>query len=753
MPAGRALRPRSPRALLIATCAIVAVTEGMVMLSLDMLWRPASPWLTTMLDVLLLTAIAGPLIFLLFARDRAAQSQWLSTALSAKEAEVRGLHEDLIAQRHAFDQHSIVAITDRRGTILQVNDLATEITGYAREELIGQNHRILNSGTHPPEFFAALWRTITRGEAWRGEICNRRKDGSLYWVDSTIVPMLDDSGRPRSYVSIRTDITWRRKAEELMRQSEQRQARALAGAELGAWELDLVTGDASYDARWCAMLGYDTTEIEGRSDSWARLTHPDDVIATRNALQRHLAGEAEGIELELRMRHRDGHWVWVLTRGRVMSHDDDGTPRRLAGTHADITRRVLAAAAQHAANEAAAAAVRARTEFLAVMSHEIRTPMNAVLGFIDLLLQSELSAEQHDHAEIVRQAGEHLLAVINDILDFSKIEAGQLQLERTWVDVRVLIDGTLAMLHPLAAAADLALGFDVDADVPSAIWADELRIRQVLMNLVGNAIKFTEHGSVLVHVRRDAGDGASGIRVSVTDTGIGIDAAQQGKLFNAFVQADATTARRFGGSGLGLAIARRLVEAHGGTISLVSAHGAGSTFSFHLPAASPALVASSSSAAAGGATVASNTARTRKDVTRPPHVLVAEDVDVNRRLIVAMLTRLGCQVDTVADGAAAVGACADVPYDLVLMDCRMPVMDGLEATRSIRASAGADSHVPIVALTASAMEADRKACIAAGMDDYLSKPIDRRRLAVALERWAGPAPRLQPTVQQAGSPS
>jgi signal transduction histidine kinase/ActR/RegA family two-component response regulator len=377
---------------------------------------------------------------------------------------------------------------------------------------------------------------------------------------------------------------------------------------------------------------------------------------------------------------------------------------------------------------------RAKSEFLAAMSHEIRTPLNGVIGMADLLASGPLTPEQRDQAETIRRSGETLLAILNDILDWAKIEAGRLEVERLPVDARAAAADTLALYRSQIHEQGGALVLDWPETVPSRVLADPIRARQVLLNLVSNALKFAPGGTVTVAA---SNDGEGRLAIAVRDTGIGMDEAQRARLFRPFTQGDASTTRRFGGTGLGLAITARLLEAMDGTIAVASAPGCGSTFTVRLPLVSePTAEDAAAAPAASVPPVSPSPPRSQPGaVPSRRRVLVAEDSPVNRKVVQAMLQHLGTTVECVEDGVEAVEATARGAYDLVLLDIYMPVLDGLAVARAIRAREAANGgrRLRLMALTANAFAADREACEAAGMDGFLAKPITLDTLRAVLK--------------------
>jgi PAS domain S-box-containing protein len=694
--------------------------------------------------------------------------------------------------------------------------------------------------------------------------------GKVRWINEKGSITRDSAGEVTRIIGAMIDVTDLKSAVAALDSAEERLARAVRGTQDGLWEFNAVEKSFWFAPRFAQMLGYDPGELGTGLDSFLDLTHPEDRERAKADIWTHV-GSGSPYDVEFRLRHKLGHYEWVRSRAQG-GFDAQGQSAKLAGSIQLITDRKAAEKATLEAVRVAESANRAKSDFVANMSHEIRTPMNGVLGMADLLLDTQLDALQRDYAETIRDSGTSLLTVINDILDFSKVEAGKLELESLNVDLRDTFEDVSRLLSIQAHAKGLELTAQIDERLPHFVKGDAGRIRQILLNLAGNAIKFTAKGEVSLELKvLETGETGTTVRCEVRDTGIGIPADRVQSLFTPFMQVDSSTTRRFGGTGLGLSIVRRLVELMGGKTGAESVEGDGSLFwftahfasvvdvvqpLFPAPAsikgqrvlvvddnttnrkvlmgqlllcgvdpvcassADEALALMRQASAAGrpydaalldhlmpdcdGAElgriiiqdesikstrlilltssgqrgdgqlfahigfagyllkpvtqrdlteclllVLANTAQSWHLQSQPMitrhalraqraqsgnRILLAEDNPVNQKVAVRLLEKLDYRVAVVADGRAAVAAWQAGPFDLILMDCQMPGMDGYAATREIRQLEDGKRHIPIVALTAHAMQGDEEKCRAAGMDDYLTKPIDRIKLDACLNR-------------------
>jgi len=628
-------------------------------------------------------------------------------------------------QKFALDQHAIVSITDLQGNITYANDRFCDISGFDRAVLLGANHRIVNSGHHPAAFFADMWKTIAEGRVWHGEVCNRRQDGSLYWVDATLVPLTGTDGLPEQYIGIRTDITTRKTFEAKLAEQLRFVEVLLEATPTAIYLKDIDGRYLRFNKAFEDLFGIQRAAWIGKTvfdlvpgDAAQMMHAKDQELLQSGAVQTYEAAfthHATG-------RQRDGlYWKAPLT-------DSDGNITALVGTILDITEKNRFEQELRDAKRTAEAANQAKSDFLANMSHEIRTPMNGVIGMTDLALGTPLDATQREYLSIVKSSAQSLMVILNDILDFSKIEAGKLNIENVEFPLHDWIGETLKTLVARADKKGLVLQSQLAANLPDRVLGDPVRIRQVLTNLCDNAIKFTTQGGVYVDVGCTVADaGHSELHFSVRDTGIGIPDGKQQGVFEAFTQADTSTTRRFGGTGLGLTISARLVQLMGGRIWVESVFGQGSTFHFTVrvenmgTALLPAAVPKAEPEAAP---------------VRSLKVLLVEDHPINQMLATTLLKKWGHTVVLAKNGQEGVDMFPTQPWDIVLMDMQMPVMGGLDATRLIRAREQAGQRTPIVAMTANAMESDKRACLEAGMDDHLAKPFNATDLQAVLARFA-----------------
>jgi PAS domain S-box-containing protein len=606
-------------------------------------------------------------------------------------------------------------IESTNGLITYITEAGARRYGYAADELLGKPSLTLIA----PEHRANVTGRVANRERGMYELEHLRKDGTRFPVEVARLHFTKDDASA-TLIAVR-DITERKLAEEQMRRSEER-LRHIAAA-CFATIIEIVDGRVAYITEAGAeSYGYAVEKLIGAPA--LRLVAPEHVKQVEERLRDRHSGL-----FEVEHVRKDGSRFPVEITAQQFKRAEENI--RVIAVR-DITERRRIEADLRAAKERAEAANRAKSEFLAVMSHEIRTPMNGVLGMAGILCDTSLEPQQRDYVDVIRQSGKALLAILNDILDFSKMEAGRLDLEDVDFPVHEVVESVASLLGPDAHRKGLALSIDFDHRLPKKAKGDPGRLRQILINLVGNAIKFTETGSVAIDCRVEAAatvDGRSLLRFAVADTGIGIAADDQARLFSQFTQVDSSTTRRFGGTGLGLAICKQLVQMMGGEIGVDSAPGSGSIFWFTARLGAADASAAHELPKARTATPAATTLR----------ILVAEDNSANQKVAVAVLTRSGHAVDVVGNGIEAVNAVRAIAFDLVMMDLHMPEMDGISATRAIRAFAGDRSRVPIVAMTADALGGARERCLEAGMNDYISKPIDAEELHAAIARFS-PSP-------------
>ena len=786
--------------------------------------------------------------------------------------------KELAEQRFALDQHAIVAITNAKGTITFVNKKFIEISGFDENELLGQNHRILNSGTHKKDVFTQMYHTISSGEVWHGELCNRTKSGDLYWVDTTIVPFMGPNKKPQSYIAIRTEITKIKNTEKALIQSE-----ALTRGIFNAVADAIITINKkgiieAFNPAACRIFGYEKEEVSGKNICMLMPESYRD--AHQKGLDKYLSSGTAiilGKTVEVEGLRKDGGTFCLELS---ISEISNGEHPQFTASARDITQRKKAEADLMEAKNTAEIAAQAKSDFLASMSHEIRTPMNGVLGMLGLLMKTDLSKDQQRKAHVAQSSAESLLSLINDILDFSKVDAGKLELEILDFSLRKTFDNFAESMALRTQEKGLEFILDTVDINHSIVRGDPSRLRQILTNLVGNAIKFTATGEIEIKASvTPASNNNLTLHCIVRDTGIGIPRDKQDALFDVFTQVDASTTRTYGGTGLGLSIVKKLCGLMGGEISVTSNTDKGSCFEFSInllpskqskpvlpqvktetlsllivdnnktnlnalcnqfqrwgvkvhgatngidaitvieeciKAEKPlfdAIFIDDDMPGMSGSQLAfslqedprfspikrimmtsiahhddsnyfteltlcthfpkpattqdlfdalSHVASTNDNqitVPKPPQnpdiqdlgietqwptdtrLLLVEDNQINQEVARGILENIGISIDIVSDGQEALDAIINTPledvYTLLLMDCQMPIMDGYETSRNIRAGQAGDHYknTPIIAMTANAMIGDKEKCLAAGMSDYLSKPIQPEEIETMLKKW------------------
>jgi len=756
-----------------------------------------------------------------------------------------------------------ILIVNRAGAITLANSAAEKLYGYEQGELVGQPVEILiaapfreTTGEKHAEYLSHPQRQTL---GLTTDHFGVRKDGSEFPVEVTLSPIEVDGDA--SVLCSVIDLTEGKRAKAQLREYAERLTLATRAGGVGIWEFNVTENVLIWDEQMFRLYGIAPDLSSGAFDAWRAGVHPDDQQRTDDEIQHALRGEGD-FDTEFRVVWSDGtiHYIRALA---VVERDDGGRPTRMVGTNWDITERKRG-------EEKLKQVAQMKSEFLANMSHEIRTPMNVIIGMSGLLADTELSGDQADYTQTIRRGAESLLGVINGVLDFSKLEAGRLELDPEDFSIDSVAEDTVEFFAQLARQKGLDLTCFVAANVPAWARGDRSRLRQILTNLIGNALKFTEQGGVSLRVDWAGRSGdKSVIRFAVQDTGIGISQEVQAQLFQAFTQADGSTTRKYGGSGLGLAISKRLAEMMGGGISIESAPGKGSTFLLQLPFGEPleskppepdslpdlagarvlvvddlesnrnivgqylaswqmkvdaaenglqAMTKVREAVAAGqpyglvlldcgmpgmsGIDVARliafdprikatplimltsyddrNELKGAKEVgmaaflTKPvrkqmlrraiaraltpqavmplavkaapqpragTRLLLVEDNADNQKLATRLLGKHGYACDIAANGSEALAKLEKQSYPVVLMDCQMPQMDGFEATKAIRErEVNSARRTPIIAMTAHALAEDRERCLAAGMDDYISKPINERHLVAAIQRWLPPLP-------------
>ena len=643
---------------------------------------------------------------------------WHFTALMHDISERRAQVELF---ENAFHHAPIgMALVGLDGALVKLNEVFCAIIGYPAEEAKTLDFQTI---THADDLQAdlSLLHQLLAGEINRYQLEKRyiRKDGEIVWVRLCVSLVHADDGSPKHFIAQIQDLSAERRAEDRYRLMAENATDIIVTSDLNGHGTFISPAST-------AVTGWTPEERMGQSPF--AITHPDDIEALRKTFGRLLVGKPV-TRVRWRARHKTTQeWLWLESQPALLRDPATDAPTGFLDVIRDVTAQKAQEDALARARLDAEGAMRSKADFLANMSHELRTPLNSIIGFSRLLTESRgLEAEDQRRVGLVHSAGQALHAVIDNVLDFSKLEAAALELHCAPFDLGALVAQTVSMLEPQAAAKDLHLRVLIDAKAPSKVVGDIGRLRQVLLNLLSNAVKFTANGGVTATlICLDQDPARPRVRVEVVDTGAGIASDRQAGLFNRFVQAGSSVSAHYGGTGLGLAISHQLISLMGGEIGVNSHVGRGSTFWFELalPLGEP-----------GEITPVKHDARGLR--LEGKRILVVDDVELNRELMLALLGKYGCDVRLANDGAEAVTAIGNAHFDLVLMDCQMPIMDGFAATRAIRAGDAAIRDLPIVALTASAQPEHLARCDAAGMNGHLTKPLDPAALERVLSLYLG----------------
>ena len=625
--------------------------------------------------------------------------------------------------------------TDAEGHCTYVNASWLQTTGLKDGEWEDERWA---AALHPEDkdrVFAGWADAVAEQRDYRADFRWVRPDGSCSWVDVVGRPERNFAGDVIGFIGVSVDITERRRAEQALAEREE-QLRLLATNATDAVLRISLTGECLYASpSTSGLLGVHAENLVGAQ----LLTgfHPDDDLSVKETFALLAAGVIEDRTIAYRSQpvDRPGEYRWLeahcgLVRGAT------GVPQEIIASIRDVSGNKALEEDLKDARARAESAASAKAAFLANMSHEIRTPMNGVLGFTELLALSDLSVEQRRQVDLIADSGRSMMRLLNDILDMSKIDAGQMEIAKEPVDLRHKLKSAARLMEPIATSKGVRIEIHVDPEIPKFITGDRLRIRQIMLNLIGNAVKFTEEGTIQVKAWTEGdgdGDGDSArLLMAVQDSGIGISADRLGLIFEQFAQADSSIARKYGGTGLGLAISNNLATLMGGRIDVSSVVGEGTTFTVSIPLVESAHVEALDEVEQPQNTQSSSVGRAR--------LLIAEDHDINQMLILALAEAAGVAADIANDGAEAItmvqnAAIAGTPYDLVLMDMQMPVVDGLEATRQLRGQGFAAGTLPIVALTANAYAEDIQACLDSGMQAHLTKPVRLREIKNVIARF------------------
>ena len=664
-----------------------------------------------------------------------ARTSSAENSAAAKQSVALSVTEDQMLDLLSSMNDQAVFMTDSDGNVVSWNSGAERLTGFDPDAVLGKHFSMFylpgdSAAGRPQQHLEAA---KSRGRFEEDGIRVRR-DGSKYWTRVIIIPQYDDLGQPLGFLNFRRDITAHKITQQESAAAQRRFAALFENSLDPIAFLEYRNQVPEFNPAFLNMVGYSLSELL-ENDQFKKLTPPEYgyLDATNQQLVKSTLTSAR---YEKEYLHRDGTRIPVLITVFPLV---DGDIMGMAAVARDLRaeKRVLAELTR--AKEAALDLAAAKSAFLATMSHEIRTPLNGVIGMVSLLALEGLSEDSSHYVRNIKIASEHLLTVVNEILDYTKLESGKFEIESVAFDLRKLLDETAALFVEEARTKHLKLTSSIDADVHDRIQSAPSKIRQILFNFLGNALKFTADGEINLICRcLSRGANRQELLFEVRDTGIGIKPEDISKLFLPFSQAESSTTRRFGGTGLGLIISKKIAEVIGGEVGVKSEFGVGSTFWFRavLPLAAKTSHAAAAEAGADGGSVAARTHHLPATHIAPgKKVLVVDDNRLNLDVAVRMLARVGLTADVAINGLEAVVAAKTGIYNLILMDCLMPEMDGFSATREIRKLASAAANVPIVAMTANTRSDDWGACQAAGMDDFLEKPVRFDVFLAVLEKY------------------
>ena len=712
---------------------LLALGVAVIAHSLLMPFAPAN--FTNLFAAAVGTKVLGYVLILaaLILRGRENMRAYVDSARMRYQAIIETANDAIIT----FDDH---------GVIDSFNQGASRMFGYSEVEALGANITLLTPHRlrKPHDNYLTRVRNgeLPHTNSFNYEATGLRKDGSVFAVESAISE-IQIEGRG-FYTAIVRDITQRKAEQGRLEEISDRLTMALESAQLGMWEQDLDNGKLSWNARMFELYERDPERGEPDQIEWVEYTIEDD---RESCFAAHTGATENGelIDIVYRITLGGDRIRWIRANGKLVEGDGD-KPRRLVGVNQDISTSIEHLEEVETARQQADDANRAKSVFLATMSHEIRTPLNGVIGLTEVLNKTQLDAYQSDLTRLIEQSADSLLEIIEDVLDISKIEAGKLEIDPTDIAPKQIVTDVCEMLSNQAEKSNVSLTLEVDRDIPEIVQGDGQRLRQILVNLVNNAIKFTGQqetgGQVAIHTHcLEANEEATTLQFSVTDDGIGMEASTIARLFSPFTQADASTSRKFGGSGLGLTISQRLAEMMGGQITVSSSPGEGSTFVVTLPfqITAPARQDTGWEPAAAGQDeqhINGDEVLSRRDaIERNALILVAEDNETNQAVIQYQLSELGYQADIASNGMEALKAWRSGDYALLLTDLQMPEVDGYELARRVREQETSGRRIPIVALSANTLMDEAENCINVGMDAYLSKPVALSELEATLGQW------------------